>query len=252
MTFRLSLRNKLIYTFLAGSLLTVALFGVVIKGIMNDYFQRLAEARHDFVTDKGQREVRTNVAIYKEAFHNIFDGINTTGAALAETGAIGDHLPQTPAERHKLADMLQRVERQMGFSMLTVVDLEGRVVLRANNPENYDDDTLMRDYGSPKPVSSVRRLLLNALTGKTIDSFEAFAPEILAKENLADQAKVQLKSNDRRAPPNTFEDRGLVMTVAMPLRTSAGRIAGAVLAGRLLNNDQTIVTDIRALLGDSA
>jgi two-component system NtrC family sensor kinase len=253
MTFRLSLRNKLIYTFLAGSLLTVVLFGVVIKGIMNDYFQRLAEARHNFVTDQGQNEVRTNVAIYKGAFHNIFDGINTTVGALAETGAIGDHLPQIPAERHKLADMLQRVEREIGLSMLTVVDIEGRVVLRANSPENYGDDTLMHDYDAPKPVSSVRRLLLNALTGKTIDSFEAFAPEILAKENLAGQAEVQLKSNDRRAaPPNTFEERGLVMTVAMPLRTSSGRIAGAVLAGRLLNNDLTIVTDIRSLLGDSA
>jgi len=38
----------------------------------------------------------------------------------------------------------------------------------------------------------------------------------------------------------------------MPLRTSSGRISGAVLAGRLLNNDQTVVTDIRNLLGDSA
>ena len=253
MTIRLSLRYKLIYTFLAGSLLTVALFGVVIKGIMNDYFQRLAEARHNFVTDQGQREVFTNVAIYKEAFHNIFEGINTTVGALAKTGAIGDHLPQTPAERHKLADMLQRVEREMGLSMLTVVDIEGRVVLRANNPENYGDDTLMRDYDTPKPVSSVRRLLLNALTGKTIDSFEAFAPEILAKENLAGLARIPLKSNNlRAAPPNTFEERGLVMTVAMPLRLSSGRIDGAVLAGRLLNNDQTIVTDIRDLLGDSA
>src|SRR5215475_1386137 len=253
MTFRLSLRNKLIYTFLAGSLLTVVLFGVVIKGIMNDYFQRLAEARHNFVTDQGQREVFTNVAIYKEAFHNIFEGINTTVGALAKTGAIGDHLPQTAAERHKLADMLQRVEREMGLSMLIVVDIEGRVVLRANNPENYGDDTLMRDYDTPKPVSSVRRLLLNALTGKTIDSFEAFAPEILAKENLAGLARIPLKSNNlRAAPPNTFEERGLVMTVAMPLRLSSGRIDGAVLAGRLLNNDQTIVTDIRDLLGDSA
>src|SRR5262249_44910721 len=78
MTFRLSLRNKLIYTFLAGSLLTVALFGVVIKGIMNDYFQRLAEARHNFVTEQGEREVRTNVAIYNEAFQNIFTSVTTS------------------------------------------------------------------------------------------------------------------------------------------------------------------------------
>src|SRR5439155_23014749 len=45
MMFRLSLRKKLIYTFLGGSLLTVLLFSVVLKGIMNDYFQRLAEVR---------------------------------------------------------------------------------------------------------------------------------------------------------------------------------------------------------------
>ena len=54
MTFRLSLRNKLVYTFLAGSLLTVALFGLVIKGIMNDYFQRLAAARRDFISAQGE------------------------------------------------------------------------------------------------------------------------------------------------------------------------------------------------------
>ena len=56
MTFRLSLRKKLVYTFLGGSLLTVLLFSVVIKGIMNDYFQRLAEVRLAFVSEQGQRE----------------------------------------------------------------------------------------------------------------------------------------------------------------------------------------------------
>ena len=65
MTFRLSLRKKLVYTFLGGSLLTVLLFSIVIKGIMNDYFQRLAEVRLQFVSEQGQREIRTNVAIFK-------------------------------------------------------------------------------------------------------------------------------------------------------------------------------------------
>ena len=35
MTFRLSLRRKLVYTFLGGSLLTVVLFSIVIKEIMS-------------------------------------------------------------------------------------------------------------------------------------------------------------------------------------------------------------------------
>lgn len=254
MTFRLSLRNKLVYTFLAGSLLTVALFGLVIKGIMNDYFQRLAEVRLQFVNDQGQHEFRTDIAIFRSTFDNIFQRITTTVGALAESGTIGDRLPLNPDERHKLADTLKRVEHESALSMITIVDLEGRVTLRANNPERFGDDTPMREYDSPaKPVSSIRRLLLNALTGSTIHSFEVFSPEILASENLADQAKIPLKSNDQReAPPNSFEDRGLVMTVVMPVRNSSGKIVGAVLVGRLLNKDQSIVTDMRNLLEDSA
>ena len=253
MTFRLSLRRKLVYTFLAGSLVTVVLFAIVIKGIMNDYFERLAEVRLQFVSEQGQREIRTNVAIFKDAFQTIFRNITTAVGAITETGVIGDHLPQTQAERSEMADMLRHVQDDAQLSIFTVVDLEGRVIVRATNPAAYGDDTLMRDYDrEPKPVSSIRRLLLNALTGKTIQSFETFAPEILAKEHLQDKARIQLKSWLRPAPTRTFEERGLVMTVALPLRTSSGKIAGAVLAGRLLNKDLQIVNDMQSLLQDSA
>lgn len=253
MTFRLSLRKKLIYTFLGGSLLTVLLFSIVIKGIMNDYFRRLGEVRLQFVSDQGQREIRTNVAIFKDAFQNIFHSITTTVSTLAQSGVIGDHLPQTPEERREMAKMLRRIQGEAKLSMFTIVDIEGRVVLRSTDPELYGDDTLMRDYDNePKPVSSIRRLLLNALTGQTIQSFETFAPEILAKNSLRDQARIQLKTWIRPAPPKTFEERGLMMTVAMPLRNSSGKIVGAVIAGRLLNKDLEIVNDIRTLLQDSA
>jgi two-component system, NtrC family, sensor kinase len=248
-----SLRKKLIYTFVAGSLLTVILFSLVIKGIMNDYFQRLAEVRLQFVEDQEQREIRTNVAIFKDSFQSVFESITTTVGSLAESGALGDHLPRNQAERRQLAGILKQVERGAHLSMFTIVDLEGRVVLRANMPDSYGDDALMRDYDeSPKAVSSVHRLLLNALTGKSIESFETFAPEILMREGLAEQARIQLKSGVRDAPPNTFEDRGLVMSLAMPVRDSGGKIVGALIAGRLLNKDLSIVNEIQKLLGDSA
>jgi two-component system NtrC family sensor kinase len=253
MTFRLSLRKKLVYTFLGGSLLTVLLFGIVIKGIMNDYFQRLADVRLQFVSDQGEREIRTNVAIFKDAFQNIFEGITTAIGSLAQSGALGEHLPRTQAERDSTANMLKRVQQETKLSMITLVDLEGRVILRATNPEAYGDEILMRDFTqAQKPVSSVRRLLLNALTGKTIQSFETFPPEILAKENLADDAKIQLKGGFGPAPANQFEERGLVMSVAMPLRNASGKTVGAVLAGRLLNKDLSIVSDVHKLLQDSA
>ena len=253
MTFRLSLRKKLVYTFLNGSLLTVVLFSLVIKVIMNDYFQHLADVRLQYVSELGQREIRTNVAIFKDAFQNIFDGMAPTVGSLAQSGAIGDHLPQTAEERRRMSDMLQRVQREAKISMFTVLDLQGRVIIRGNNPDIYGDDTLMRDYGVPdKPVSSIRRLVLSALTGNTVQSFETFAPEILAKSDLAEQARIQLKTWRLPAPPNTFEERGLVMTIATPLRTSSGKLVGAVIAGRLLNKDLSIVSDIRNLLEDSA
>src|SRR5262245_51926438 len=227
--FRLSLRKKLIYSFLGGSLLTVLLFSIVIKEIMNDYFHSVAEVRLQFVSEQVEREIRTNVAIFKDSFQTIFDNIATTVGALAQSGAIADHLPQTDDERRRMADLLQRVQHEAEISMIVVLDLEGRVIVRGNNPEAYGDDTLMRDYSnSPKPVSSIRRLILNALAGQTIKSWEIVAPEILAKNHLAEQARIQLKTWIRPAPANTFEERGLVMMVAMPLRTSSGKLAGAV------------------------
>jgi signal transduction histidine kinase len=251
--FRLSLRRKLVYTFLGGSLLTVVLFSIGIKEIMNDYFQSLAKVRLEFVSEQGEQGVRTNVAIFKDAFQTIFDNMATTVGALAQSGAIADRLPRTAEERRSMAEMLQRVQREAMISMITVVDLEGRVIVRANKPSEYGDDTLMRDYQeSPKPVSSIRRLILNALAGHTIKSFETFHPEILAKSDLAEQARIPLKTWIRPATAGTFEERGLVMTVAMPLRTSTGKLAGAVIAGRLLNKDLTIVSDVQKLLGDSA
>ena len=107
MMFRLSLRKKLIYTFLGGSLLTVLLFGLVLKGIMNDYFQRLAEVRLQFVSEQGQREIRTNVAIFKDAFQDIFRSITIAAGTVAQSGVIGDHLPESQAERNQMANMVR-------------------------------------------------------------------------------------------------------------------------------------------------
>src|SRR5262245_36402954 len=127
MTFRLSLRKKLVSTFLVGSLVTVVLFSIGIKEIMTDYFQRLADVRLQFISDQGWQEVRTNVAIFRNAFQDIFDSMAAAVGTLAESGEIGDHLPRTVEERRRMAAMLSRVQKSARISMITVVDLEGRV-----------------------------------------------------------------------------------------------------------------------------
>src|SRR3989442_14252204 len=134
MTFRRSLRKKLVYTFLGGSLLTVLVFSVVIKGIMNDYFRRLGEVRLQFVSEQGQREIPTNVAIFKDSFQDIFHSITTTVGSLATSGAIGNHLPKTPDERREMAGMVQRARKGAQPSIFAVAELQGRVHNRDSVP----------------------------------------------------------------------------------------------------------------------
>src|SRR5207247_9757479 len=76
--------------------------------------------------------------------------------------------------------------------------------------------------------------------------------EIITKYTHQNNAKTQLITCILPPHPNAFEERGFMMTVAMPLRSSSGKIAGAVLAGRLLNKDLSIVSDVQKLLQDSA
>jgi len=96
---------------------------------MNDYFQRLGAVRLQFVSEQGQRDVRTNVAIFKDAFRDIFAGFATSISALSQSGAIGDQLPRTQAERNRMAEVLRQAELENKLSMITLVDLQGRTIL---------------------------------------------------------------------------------------------------------------------------
>ncbi|MBI4475462.1 MAG: HAMP domain-containing protein [Acidobacteria bacterium] len=259
MTFRWSLRKKLVYTVLAASLLTVLLFGVVIQRIIDDYFEQQSAARQTFIREQGVQAVRANLTLFKARLRNM--GGTTALRTLSVSGILADRLPDTQAEREEIAKTLRAIQTDARLSFVTIVDVNGRVVVRATNPAVYGDDTLMREYENPQgPVSSIRHLLDEVIAGKTIQSFEAFAPEILALENaiengktissLKDQVATPLRGRD--IAPGTFERRALTMTFATPIRTPRGEIVGAVLAGRIINKDNTIVQDIRNLLQDHA
>jgi two-component system NtrC family sensor kinase len=254
MTFRQSLRNKLVYTFVAGSLVTVLLFSLVIKFIMNDYFQRLGAVRLQFVEEQGQRDIRTNMAIFKDAFEDRFTEIRAAIGTLSQSGILGDRLPGTAAERRQMAEILRQPLTEEKLSMITIVDLEGRAVIRAANPDSFGDDVLIRDHDNPeRPVSSVARVVRDAIAGNTIQSFAVVGPQILASENLSEQAEIMLKSSVvTPVPDNTYERRGLFMMVAMPVRSSSGATVGAIIAGRLLNKDNSIPEGFQRLLQDNA
>src|SRR5688500_14160054 len=114
-----SLRKKLVYTVLAASLLTVALFSVFIKLIINDYFDRQSAARLEFVHEQGTQQVRSNLAIFKDRIQTSFGGTAAL-RSVSSSGILGDRLPRTQAERNEVARMLQAIQGEAKLSLITV------------------------------------------------------------------------------------------------------------------------------------
>jgi two-component system NtrC family sensor kinase len=263
MASRTSIRKRLAYTFLAGALLTVALFSLVIYAIVNDYSQRKTAVSRQFVIDQSTEAVRANLTVFKERIQQTFASGAIALNSLNQSGFLGDRLERLAGnreQRDEIAKILQNIQHASRLSFITLVDLRGRTVLRSTNPGVFGDELFMRDYVNPNgPVSSIRHLMQNAFKGETVTAWESFPPEILAPENYIENGKVVSSLRDYVAIPlkgrdatGVVETRALVLTYAAPVLDSQGKIAGAAITGRAINKDLSIVQDIRDLLGDQA
>src|SRR5262245_59665365 len=181
MVSRRSLRKNLAYTFLTGALITVGLFGLTIYLILDEYFDHQKQVRQQFVEEQATQAVRVNLGIFKDRLQRPAAG-SVALNSITRSGVLGDRLSllrHSKEERQASAKILQGIQNDDRFSMLTVVGTDGKVVLRATDPSTFGDDTLMRDYQNDNgPVSSIRNLVEGALAGKTISALEVFAPEI--------------------------------------------------------------------------
>jgi two-component system, NtrC family, sensor kinase len=263
MASRTSLRKKLAYTFLAGALLTIALFSLVIYAIVNDYSQRKTAVSREFVIDQSTQAVRANLTVFKDRIQQTFASGAVALNSLNQSGFLGDRLERMAGsreQREETARILQKIQQASRLSFITIVDLNGRTVLRSTNPAAFGDEVLMGDYVNPNgPVSSIRHLMQTAFKGDTVTAWESFPPEILAPENFIKDGKVISSLREYVAIPlkgkdvtGIVETRALVLTYAAPVLDSQGKIAGAAITGRVINKDLSIVQDIRDLLEDQA
>jgi len=264
MAARTSLRKKLATTFLAGSLLTVVLFSLAINRIIADYFQNQTAVNRQFVQDQSRQEVRANLTVFKDRIQQTFAAGTVALSSVNRSGMLGDRIAlvqKSKQERQSTAKALQAIQSEAGLTFITIVDANGRTILRATNPSVFGDDVLMADYSSASgPVSSIKHLVQTALNGKTVTAFEVFPPETLAAENAIVDGKVVSSLRDYAAvpvigkdiPPGTVETRALMLTYAAPVMDSGGKMIGVLIAGRLINKDASIVQEIRTLLQDQA
>jgi two-component system, NtrC family, sensor kinase len=189
------------------------------------------------IGSQAQEKVRTDLNSAREVYRNELDRIRelvdltATNPSTATVIAAGD--------KQALASLLRVRQQKKHLDLLTAVDSSGRVLYRAQNPLQ-SGDSVADSY-----------FVAQALRGSAVTGTTVLNGQQLAREGgeLARRAAISVLSTPHASPRATrLETSGMVMVSATPVRDPSGRVVGALYAGVLLNNDNTLVDRIKEIV----
>jgi hypothetical protein len=162
------------------------------------------------------------------AFGGYWDSRKDQIRLLVAQDAVSDTLRKALQSKNvaALQDQLSNAARTSGLSFLTIVDVNGNVIARANGPQR----------GSLKSNALVSR----ALTGETVSTATLLDRSFLDGEGLAAQAQ------------SSKSDEGLGLVAAAPISDQNERTIGAIYGGILMNHYYDLVDQATAALGGSS
>lgn len=137
---------------------------------------------------------------------------------------------------------LQSLSRREEFSLLTLTDSSGKVIMRGSNPDRKND----------RPDLP---LLAEALLSKPGVSTEILTNEKLTLEdnNLSHLIDIELVSTPRaRKTELRHLKGGMLMLAAWPVHDPQGNLIGALYGGKLLNRNNLMVDKIKKVIFSSA
>jgi len=182
-----------------------------------------------------QNRVRLDLNSARASYDNYVQGIGRFLQAMSLDEGVATALRQE--DRGKLGSLLRTAQRTGGMDVLSVLDGEGRVICRAQNPEDQGDGL------SRNPI--VARVLKEQrlVTGTIIVSAESLAEE---SPELAERARFELLPTPQaRRTTDRVRTDGMVLAAAVPILDSEGRLLGVLYAGDLLNRRYEIVDSIK-------
>ena len=199
------------------------------------------------VTQKTQDEsldkIRTNSAIataqYTRRMQEISKGAKELAITALQYGfveALTRGAAPNPAmqaqydlDRKKAGNVLEIVKGQIELDYLTLTDSRGRVIYRVNNPNQRGDDIAALD-------SIVREALGSR---KVIFGSTKLPLDFMSQEKMDDRLTL---GNQKKAI-----EAALGMEVVVPLMIGQD-LQGAIVAGDVLNNDNTLVDELKRML----
>ena len=225
-SFRLSLRTKLVLSFLAiialGGLLSLVIGSRLIRDTLVSQAQ--AKVRHD---------LSAAWMVFNEKLNDIQEIVRLTAAR----EGVRDLLATRRIDI--LSRYLNRVRTENGLDVLTLLDAQGRVLLRTRAPGRSGTDL------SSDPMVRL------ALGRRTVA-----APQIISRrellnegEDLAERARMAPIPTPRAAPQAVSEETsGMMLEAAAPILNESAAPLGVLIGGILLNRNYEIVDRIKGIV----
>ncbi|MEO0126797.1 MAG: cache domain-containing protein [candidate division WOR-3 bacterium] len=177
--------------------------------------------------------------------------LNTAREVLEEEGRTIKNIVRLTASRYFVKDALikknrlfllkelQKVKEDENLDILNITDNTGRIIIRAENPEYYND-------------FSENEILKKVLKEKeSIYGIIIIFEEELKKESekLAERVKIRILPTPKAKPRNdTLETSGLIIIAGAPVFDDNNNLIGVVYGGRLLNRNFEIVDKIKDIV----
>jgi len=221
----MTLRNKITLGLITIILLSYIVVGVVVSIYMNRVFieQVQIRLRHDLFS---AHQIYNNyIKHIEEILHAV--SIRRQVDATLEEEIEGD-----------LGRVFQGIYKKSEMDILTLVDINGKVLYRAHNPGSRGDDI--------NDIPMVQKVLLDwePVRGTMVLSAEMLAAE--GKE-ISDQASVQFLPTPKARPTiRTSEDRGMFIAAAIPFASLKNdEKLGVLFGGYIVNRNDEIVDRIK-------
>ena len=232
---RLNRQILLLLLFAVIAALMLGASAAVTARILGNYLEREASARLD-------RGMSLAQAIYQDYLISLISSARRTAdyyAADAHLAEIGTALGSA-----SLAERLLLETKSFPFEgnrFVVVLDAQGNTL---------GQDIFPPPTPAPTPGSWAKLpIVVDVLTqGRVGGAIEVLPVEQLGYLGLDRQASVAMRSS-AQAAPTPFDPRegsaGLILLGSVPIIGRDGKVAGAVLAGHLLNNDAALVDRVR-------
>jgi two-component system NtrC family sensor kinase len=220
------LRTKLILNFLAIILIGGLLALIVGSRLIRDTLisQAQAKVRHD---------LSSAWMVFNEKLNDIKDVVRLTAAR----ESLRDSLLARQVDI--LLKYLTRVRAENGLDVLTLIDPQGRVLLRTRSPESPGGDEC-RDG-----------VIQRALKSEVVAAPQIVPREELLKESeaLAAQAFMDFIPTPMSAPhAENRETGGMMLKAAAPILDESGVLLGVLTGGILLNRNYGIVDRVKGIV----